>query len=342
MIKNTGLTLLLCLTLLGSACSKESTDSSQTQTTEKPAFKSNPQKYLALMPEQCVIIFYANMAKMQGKPLGKEFRLRFEESEVKDNNAYQAFIEGTGVKPEKDLYEIWMGVLPHADDDKKQGGIIATGKFDKKRVTKYLLENPRYDIEEVEYNGRKVYVSRKSRSITELAFLSDRAFVAGDHEWVKAVLDQAKDPKASILDNPAMRQQIDEIGLDTDIWGIVDLEVQTTKWINKLAQTPFMGTSSIDKIRLLTFHSMVENEVDMQIKALFDSENEAQLLAETLIGFKAMAKLMMADDREAIDMLDQIKIRSQKDRLIVAARLDEAFFNKALEKSQTLSNPAKL
>lgn len=316
------------------ACSEENSS----ETRAKPAARENVAvaDYLALVPKEASVLFYANLHDLRNTPLGEEFRLD------EDDEDYRDFVERTGVAPEKDIDACWIGTLTGKMEDK--GGVIATGRFDEKRIVKYFKEESRNEFEETTYRGYTIFSAKDHEDNPDMVFLDARAVVVGSPVWVRAVLDRAKGDSESVMKNPAMAQQIEKVREGNQLWGVVNLADSDGQWARDLKKkSPFSGTESLKNIQSLVFFTQVGEKADMHVRGNFTTAEEASLLAETVTGFKAMAKLMMADDREAIDLLNEIKIAAEGETLEISARLDRKFMDKLKEKKETFSKgPVKL
>ncbi len=341
MTKKSLLVLLLGLFLQTTACAEENNRETEKLASSKTT-NANAD-YLTLVPKGTNILFYANLQELRGTPLGEELHEGIKIKLNNKNNAdYFEFTEETGLDPDKDINEIFFGSFNRDDDS--VSGIIATGELEQKRIAKYLTRERDSSFDEKDYNGYAVFVSTESREHEEIAFLNAHTIVAGDHDWVKTVLDNNDNKSSSILDNQEMGREIKKIRRDNQFWGVMNLAEASHSWADKLKKkSSFRGTDSIKNIQSVIFYTQVGKKANMHVKGNFTTAEEAELLAETITGFKAMAKLLMADDREAIDMLNEIKIGTEGQILEISAKVDKQFFEKFKEKRDVLSNgPVKL
>ncbi len=51
-----------------------------------------------------------------------------------------------------------------------------------------------------------------------------------------------------------------------------------------------------------------------------------------------MGKLMVSDDRDAIDMLNDIDVKTDGSKLIISTSVDKSFFDKIKEKQNKFAN----
>ncbi len=305
--------------------------------------------YLSLMPEETNILVYANFKSIKQTSCGEELSARFEdEIRVKrDDREYRDFLEATGVDPEKDIYELWFGSTG-GDRHDDVGGAIIRGKFDEKKIIEYVEEERYHRLRQANYRGHKIYNiedSNRRNDDSEFTFLNSETVAIGDGEWIKTVIDLSKDGGKNVLSNKAMARFIAEVPNRDQLWAVMNLNEMTDGWTQKIREqgSTFKGTKSIENLQSLIFHTRVDKDAKLFIKGDFGTTEEAELLAETLNGFKAMAKLMVMDDKEAIDMLNGIKIKSAGSMLHINTTVDKNFFDKVEEKRKKFGDgPVKL
>ena len=305
--------------------------------------------YLSLMPEETNILFYANLNSIKKTSFGEELRARFEDDiRVKrDDREYRDFLEATGVDPEKDIYELWFGSTG-GDRHDDVGGAIIRGKFDEKKIVEYVEEERYHRLRQANYRGHEIYNiedSNRRNDDSEFTFLNSETVAIGDGEWIKTVIDLSKDGGKNVLSNKAMARFIKEVPNRDQLWAVMNLNEMTDGWTQKIREqgSTFQGTKSIENLQSLIFHTRVDKDAKLFIKGDFGTTEEAELLAETLNGFKAMAKLMVMDDKEAIDMLNGIKIKSAGSMLHINTTVDKNFFDKVDEKRKKFGDgPVKL
>jgi len=305
--------------------------------------------YLSLMPEETNILFYANLNSIKKTSFGEELRARFEDDiRVKrDDREYRDFLKATGVDPEKDIYELWFGSTG-GDRHDDVGGAIIRGKFDEKKIIEYVEEERYHRLRQANYRGHKIYNtedSNRRNDDREFTFLNSETVAIGDGEWIKTVIDLSKDGGKNVLSNKAMARFIAEVPNRDQLWAVMNLNEMTDGWTQKIREqsSTFKGTKSIENLQSLIFHTRVDKDAKLFIKGDFGTTEEAELLAETLNGFKAMAKLMVMDDKEAIDMLNGIKIKSAGSMLHINTTVDKNFFDKVDEKRKKFGDgPVKL
>lgn len=336
MLKKTILTLVLALAFSGSACSGAG-ESSETPLT------SSTKNNLKLLPENTRVIFYANIDELRKTEIGRELQSDFEKDISEDDDEdYRDFVRRTGLNPEKDISEVLFGGF-NVDDEDMEGGIIVTGKFDSNRIVEYARSQEPHDFDEGTYRGHTVYRidehGHHGDEHTQLTFLGSNTAVFGNESWVHAVIDGQEDERSkSILDNAHMSQFISQVPVKNHLWGVFDLEHLSDSWMENLRRNnSFKGTQSIENMKSLVFYTQFGEKTDVYLKGNFTTEEEATTIADAFNGFKAMAKLMVSDDREAVDMLNGIEISTSGSFVEVTTRIDKTFIDKLREKQGRFS-----
>ncbi|MFQ5706584.1 MAG: hypothetical protein ACE5HO_03995 [bacterium] len=328
-MKMRNLTLVLLLAFL--VC-LNCTDEQAQGVVSKPASKISG---LALMPVHTNIVFYTNFENLKQTPFGNELRAKFEDhvNLEEDDADYRDFVEKTGFDWNRNMQEMWISTIA-VQEGKSQGGAIVQAKFNKDRILDYLRTEHRHKFEKDSYKGFDIYVSN-DHDENALAFLNSETVAVGKQQWLEMVLDQKKSSRKNVLNNAEMTELVNRVPENSQIWGVFNLEKITDEWAEHIRKSGshFKGSKSLENIESLIFYSQVGQKANTTVEGNFSTNEQAQLLADMLNGFKAMAKLAVMDDREAIDMLNEIKINVEGERLKINANLDQAFFDK-LEKNK--------
>lgn len=300
--------------------------------------------HLSLLPAQTSLVVYANFEAMRQTPFGKELSGEFadKKAEWEHDSDYLEFLETTGLDPQKDIYEIWISSLGRKDDydNRDDGGVIIRGSFDQGRIHKYVKRENRYRMRQEAHKGYEVYII-EDRQDEEFAyaFLNSETVVLGRERWLKSVLDLSKNDGENVLSNPVMADYIRDIPRKEHFWGILNINELTDRWAEEIRRhgSSFKGTESLEKMKSFMFYTHLDQKADVNLKGIFATEEEAELFADMLKGFKAMAKMLVSDDREAIDMLNDIKIRNRGNTINISGQIDKDFFEKVEEKRKGFS-----
>lgn len=290
-------------------------------------------KNFDLMPNESNLLFYANFAEVKGTPFGKQLQQRLEDKISEENDEeYEQFVQETGFDVSRDVREIWASVITDRNG-KTRGGALVRAKYDKDRLIDFMKKD-KDKFEEDSYKGYPIYFTDNEEEA--FSFLNSDNIAVGHVIWIESLIDQMKEKKASVLDNSIMSGLIDRIPKDSQIWGVTDLNAFSGNWTEELRKrgSGFQGSKSLEHIETVILYSQIGNKAKTTIEGDFGTKEDAQLIADLLNGFKAMAKLSVSDDRETVDMLNAIQISVTGAVLTVSADLDEAFFEKVESNSK--------
>jgi len=336
MLKN--ILVLLALLIVVNGCSRETEPSEAAEnTTAGTEISRHVADEMSLLPASMNVLFHADLAFLRQTPVGEDLQMQLEQKINEDGDEdYHDFVEKTGVDIKKDVDVVWAGTMP-AEHDNNVGGLIAKGRFDEKRIVDYMRKKHGDDFDKLSYRGHDVYTTDDREGL--VSFLDSKTVVAGEKTWVEAVLDQSEDQPASVLDNPAMAAYIKDVSGKSRLWGVANLEDMSEKWARQIRDSGsgFSGTKSLEHMRSILFYTVVEKEANIVVRGNFSSDDDAKNLAEAITGFKALGKMMMADDREAVDMLNDIKIVSDGQTVEISTHVDSRLINKVKEKRRTWS-----
>ncbi|MFQ5823928.1 MAG: hypothetical protein ACE5JB_07730 [bacterium] len=296
--------------------------------------------HLTLIPKETNVLCYINFENLKKSPLGEDLSKELELmiKEEREDEEYLEFVEKTGLDLKRDIYDIWLAVFANNEND-EEGGVIARGKFNRKKIIDYLKEEKHHEFREKTYLDYKIYLLEDNDD-TAMVFLNDETIALGKIYWLRKVIAQSKNDKTSILNNSVMTELMDRVQYKDQMWGILNLKELSGKWSEEIRKrgSGFKGTQSIENMQWIIFHTQVDQKASIFIEGNFNTKEEAQLLAEMLNGFKAMAKLSVSDDKEAVDMLNDIKIIPKGSILNVTAKIDKEFFEKMEQNRKKFGN----
>ncbi len=289
---------------------------------------------LALLPEQTNLLIYANLQAFKQTPFGNQLSTEFDRRTRLDreDEDYREFIEQTGIVPERDIYEIWIsGFADESHHDKNKGGAVVRGQFNKEKIVGYFESKHRRDAREETFQDHKIYISR-NRHDEDFAFtfLNSETVAVGGEYWLKNVIEQSQKSGRSVLQNEAMAKYLDAIPQKKYLWGIVDMDGLHEHWAEAIRKggSHYQAAKPLENMDHLIFYTEVGEKANLFLKGQFTNAEEAQTVADMLNGFKAMAKMFVSEDREAVDMLNEITIRTEGSFLHVSIKMGGDFLDK--------------
>ncbi len=112
----------------------------------------------------------------------------------------QDFLDATGFDPRQDLREIYVA-MPAAGPDEKPS-LVAYANFDRERLAAYLAENLPDAFETVDYKGVSIHHAREDDHGVAFAVATENMVVAAaDVASVEAMLDRLADQGAALKDD---------------------------------------------------------------------------------------------------------------------------------------------
>jgi hypothetical protein len=293
---------------------------------------------LTLMPEQTNLLVYVNVASLQESQFGQEVRHQIDAGITdKENQDYREVMEATGLDVEKDVSEVWLAGIADSDNETK-GGALVRGTFDRGRITDYLNKNPE-KFHRSAYKGHTLYVLGSADDNKALLLYDDETILTGDNAWLNLVLDNQDQKAANVLQNTVMAQCIDALPYKNHLWAVLNLKELSGKWAEKIRDqgNVFKGSKSVENMETIVFATRLNQSADVYIQGTFKTAEEAEMLGDMLKGFKSMAKLMVSDDKDAIDMLNEIDIRAEGRELRITTELQRDFIEKVQQKRRTFA-----
>lgn len=328
-MKKHALMILVLVLFGGSACSSEPGPK------EGASAATAVSNHLSLLPETTHLLVYANMKALKETPFGAEIGREVDRKirNEHDDESYRNFVEKTGFVFERDVQEIWISGGNSGEYDEHNGGAIVRGNFDREKIIDFAKKESQTRVWEQEFEGYKIYRSDSEKNNFAFVFLNDETALIGAEPWLKSVILKTKSDQG-VTDNPTMSKFISKIPNKDYFWGVVDMG--DNRWAENLRRhgSPFKGAESLEKMKSLVFYTNVDQKAELIMNGDFTTAEEAELFADMLNGFKAMAKMMVSDDKEAIDMLNEIRIKTDGPDLHLTLNVDKNFLDKLEQKRQ--------
>jgi TonB family protein len=168
------------------------------------------QDVLKAVPSDALYMFAINMQRFAQSPLYPRI-MRNKEPLRQMISAVESFSFSTGVDLGRDVSFLILSST-------KQGAplMIATGQFDRERISKYLQCSMIY--QEKQYNGATFFIFPREAGGRGIAFINQQLIAVGDPESIKLVVDVSAGKKKNILSDPKMVSTIGSGPSDETIW----------------------------------------------------------------------------------------------------------------------------
>ncbi len=328
--------LLLALAILAAGCSKPTTT----------ALPSAVDQHLAWIPQTVNGVAYCDVQSLRQSELGQALQKDWSDEimRMREDRDYKEWLERAGVDFEKDLHSVLMGFHGDRHDSASTFAVVVTGNFDEQKIANTITamrdslrelheEHKMSDLVTETYGGKTLYVVKKHGE-KAFYFADTHTLVAGNKDWVQAIID-GKTAGESVKQNEALTGLMNKLPYADQCWLVANTaETMETLSEELGARGEFKGTRAVKSLQSALFSANVGKKAMLYGEALCDSDDNSKLLSETVKGALATAKLAVSDDREAVDMLNQIDVEQAGKSVKFSANLDKAFFDKMREKAE--------
>ena len=323
------------LMLIAMACSKPSTT----------ALPSEVDSHLAWIPQAVNGVAYFDVQSVRESELGNALEKDFSDriAEMRADRDFKEMLERTGFDIEKDLRSVLVGFRGGEHDNMSTFALVATGNFDEQKIVntinavrdsieKHHSEHEKPEMSAEVYNGKTIYAI-KERGEKAFYFADAKTFVAGNKDWVQAIID-GKAADQSVKRNETITALMNKARFKEQCWLVANTSEVMGKMAEELGENrDFKGTRAVKAVQGVALSANVGQIAELYGEASCDSEENSKLLVDAANGALATAKLAVSDDRDAVDMLNRIDIEKQGKSVKFVANLDKAFFDKMREKA---------
>ncbi len=328
--------LLLALAIVAGGCSKPSTT----------ALPSSVDQHLAWIPQTVNGVAYCDMQSLRQSELGQALQKDWSDEikRMREDRDYKEWLEKAGIDFEKDLHSVLAGFHGDRHDSASTFAVVIIGNFDEQKIANTITamrdslrelheEHKMSDFVTETYSGKTLYVVKK-RSEKAFYIVDAHTLVAGNKDWVQAVID-GKTAGESVKQNEALTALMNKLPYADQCWLVANTaETMETLSEELGARGEFKGTRAVKSLQSVVLSANVGKRADLYGEAWCDSEENSKLLADAVKGALATAKLAVSDDREAVDMLNRIDVDQAGKSVKFSAELDKAFFDKMREKAE--------
>ncbi|GAB4364309.1 MAG: hypothetical protein Kow0042_02830 [Calditrichia bacterium] len=300
-------------------------------------FSAAMKKELSCLPASSDIIGYANIKSFQQSAFLEIITKSWEE-EHPHKKDFQEFLEQTGINFKEDVDELFLSVTLPPEANKPQMLLVIKGAFDKNKILNYLSEkHPDLPQKSDTYQNQVLYWYDEKKPV--LCFMETNRLLLGNREMVKSWLDHYFAPEEFQEEENEIFKQIRTIKYKTGSWMVVNAQPFVERITRKIESHPeikrLQGLKAIQKIQ---FSLKTEDEFYFQGLGAFSDAEKAELFHDAIKGFLATAKLSLSDDRQAVDILNKVKIKTAGPHVQVNFKMTPNDLNKLLEHHRQLQH----
>lgn len=313
-------TTLLCLLLLASlaGCSV-------------PVDPASAQDLVAVMPADVDLVTFVDLASLRDHPLWE--RLSTDPFIQSGAPFLEQLEEWTGLDPRTDLNMV-LFVARGVGTADFQLAMFVRGDLQRARLEALSQE---LDLVPQENTEIDCYTLRDPASGTAVAaelapglanacvaFVDDFTLGFGSPELLAGPQAVRRGATASLLESPEMGQLVQEALGSGQFWGVFRSEGLAEQLRSRIKEgIPMMGVlRGFSGIEALRFTLRFSSSIDLVARTRTGTEEEAQLLADTLNGFLGLAKLMAKDEPDILRFLEGTLVGLDVDSVRLSMNID--------------------
>jgi hypothetical protein len=278
-----------------------------------PADPESAQDLVAAMPSDLDLVTFVDLASLRDHPLWS--RLEGDPFIESGEPFLEELKEWTGLDPRTDLNMVLFAVRGIGTEN------FRIALFVRGHLKRGRLEALSQELDLVKHENEEVdcYTLRDPATNEAIpldmpsglgdacvAFLDDYTLGFGSPELLAAPQQVRRGTVPSLLESEEIGLLVQE-GLGSgQFWGVFRSEGLAQELRSRIEEgIPMMGVlKGFSGIQVLRFTLRFSESIDLVARTRTGTEEEAQLLADTLNGFLALAKLMAKDEPELLRFLE--------------------------------------
>ncbi len=319
--------LLLIFILAGIALSVWSCDVERSE-----PINSKMAEQLSMLPQNANGLMYINAEKIIKS---KFFNLMMDSAKycLEDNKDFKEMEDLTGFNIRKDAREAYFTYSATRDTLGDKFLAVVTGRYNETKIMEFIHQKKNgSDILHEEFEGIKIYYF--SGKDIQFCFPDQETFVFGHKKTIRSWIEKLK---AGAYKKPGGKwfDVVKDIKYKNGIYFTMDPKGVVDQMMSKMKRFD-------DSQRFEAFKS-VENisfSMDMDDKLRFDGwgnfgeEETAELFFDSAKGLLATLKLSVSGDRDAVDVINKVKIAQKKESVQVKFEITGEDARKLISRGQ--------
>ena len=286
---------------------------------------------IALLPQDAGIFGYVNIKRLSNAEFS-HFFVDSAKKHIMQQGDFLEFVEQTGLDPEKDIREVYFAGKLETNGKTPPGLVVVKGEFDPEKIVSFLLEKEEHNrILKEDYKDNNLYLIEEKASA--FCFANNQTLIGGGVEQVKTWLDNQHSDKVSLSGNKLLLQELENMKYKEGMW----LSLNPKVWKEQLKGKRLPDFKGLDELKNLGFSLDITDKLQFSARGAFTDAERAKLFEEAIKGFVAAGKLSVSDDREVIDILNNIDVQADGSNVKVDFEINEQDAKKVIEKKKKIS-----
>lgn len=294
------------------------------------ALSTQMKEQIALLPQDAGAYGYVNIQRLHKANFARFF-VDSMKQQLTESAEFETFVAETGLDPEKDIHEAYFALMVNDNHKKPLGLVVAGGSFDSEKIIGFLKEKDEHQKLQEEKAGAHTLYVIADKHMT-FCFYNSETLIGGARDLVIKWLEgrDSKGAKAAI--SPALLDDLNRLKYKQGMW----LSVNPETWKTKIKNTDLKKFNGLKSLTDLGFSLDITDKIKFFAKGDFDDKEKAKLFEEAIRGFIAAGKLSVSDDRDVIDILNNIRVETKDGQVTVNFKVSEKEIKQLLDKQKTL------
>jgi len=262
----------------------------------------------ALLPEKATAITYLDVQSMKNS---RFFELFKEDMDlVMERDSLEKMSEILDI--DQNIDNVFFAMTLEEEIDEPSVIIVMKGHFYPQNFDDFLLKHDKEkEFTKEKFGGYNLYVNSKE----EMAFspIGNELLVAGSISEVKDWVQKKTDNYRNRRFEGELRNLLSETRYANASWVIAKSEYIKKKM--QLEDDELKKLKGLQSLEKAVASFAFADDFSMDGVGIFDDPEQTRLFYDAVKGILAMAKIGISEDREAVDLINKIKLESKDNRL---------------------------
>lgn len=244
------------------------------------------------------------------------------------NEELQDLFKDANFDPEKDLKSIFIALKMSDDKENPSFFQVAKGNFKEERIISFVRQkDEKQTLKSSDYAGYKLYSGKKENF--SVCFYDKNTLLAGNTHLLKEWIDNKQNTH-----NQELLKQIANLRYKTQMW----LAVETSELAKRLDKEKI--SKNLPALKFLKSGGVSFNfndNIRFYGESSFINKEKAELFLDTIKGLLSAAKLGVSNERELVDLINEIKLEANQNTISMAFRLSVEEIKNVIDKKKKLT-----
>ena len=262
---------------------------------------------LPLVPQDSAFVFSVNLSQILSTQAVKDqFAENMKKAPPKQRQAYDEFVQKTGIDPMKNLDQIMVFTAGQVSNDqqKPDAGVLINGNFNVDQILAAIKKDPKAgkDVTISTFQGYKAIIGNKESEGMGV-FLDNGTALIGSKEAIMKVAALKKGKGKSLESHSIFCSLLKKVDKTASIWGagLIPAEMKAKA----------MGTqaASLASLDALFFSFKYDDNLMFNFNGEVDKKENVEAVMTSLNGYLVMIKMLSGQNAQAAEVLNLVKIK---------------------------------